>query len=249
LFIINFIVEVSMLAISAVPGLGTGVIGLFGEVGWFGKGIVFILMGFSVVSWAMILLKYQFLRRAEKESHAFLIFFRKTKNLDDLIKHAESRKFSSLATLFVEGYREAESIIKSLPDGKVTDEERPLISQEIERSLKISTQDEIVYMERYLAFLGTTGTVGPLLGLLATVWGIMEAFYGIGLKGAGDIGALAPGLAAALINTSMGLFVAIPAVIAYNYFAEKIRGIATRMDSFSMEFLSFIERNLLRRKT
>jgi biopolymer transport protein TolQ len=121
LFIINFIVEVSMLAISAVPGLGTGVIGLFGEVGWFGKGIVFILMGFSVVSWAMILLKYQFLRRAEKESHAFLIFFRKTKNLDDLIKHAESRKFSSLATLFVEGYREAESIIKSLPDGKVTD--------------------------------------------------------------------------------------------------------------------------------
>jgi biopolymer transport protein TolQ len=103
-----------------------------------------------------------------------------------------------------------------------------------------------MYLERYLAFLGTTGTVGPLLGLLATVWGIMDAFYGIGLKGAGDIAALAPGLAAALINTSMGLFVAIPAVIAYNYFSEKIRDIATRMDSFSMEFLSFIERHLLR---
>jgi biopolymer transport protein TolQ len=238
-----------MLAISAVPGLGTGVIGLFGETGWVGKGIVFILMGFSVVSWAMILLKYQFLRRAEKESHAFLVFFRKTKNLDDLIKHAESRKFSPLATLFVEGHREAESIIKTLPDGKVTDEERPLISQEIERSLKITTQDEIVYMERYLAFLGTTGTVGPLLGLFGTVWGIMDAFYGIGLKGAGDIGALAPGLAAALINTISGLFVAIPAVIAYNYFADKIRDIAIRCDSFSMEYLSFLERNMLRRKS
>ncbi|MGE5750897.1 MAG: MotA/TolQ/ExbB proton channel family protein, partial [Nitrospirota bacterium] len=142
--------------------------------------------------------------------------------------------------------REAESIIRTLPGGKVSEEERPLIAQELERSLKITAQDEIVYMERYLAFLGTTGTVGPLLGLFGTVWGIMDAFYGIGLKGAGDIGALAPGLAAALINTISGLFVAIPAVIAYNYFADKIRDIAIRCDSFSMEFLSFIERNLLR---
>ncbi len=238
-----------MLAIAAVPGLGTGVLGLFGETGWVGKGIVIILLGFSIVSWAMILLKYQFLRRAEKESHAFLAVFRKTKKLDDLARHAESKKYSPLATLFTEGLREAESIVKSLPDGQVTDEERPLISQEIERSLKITTQDEIVYMERYLAFLGTTGTVGPLLGLFGTVWGIMEAFYGIGLKGAGDIGALAPGLAAALINTISGLFVAIPAVIAYNYFADKIRDIAIRCDSFSMEFLSFIERRLLRGKS
>lgn len=238
-----------MLAITAVPRLGTGIFGLLGETGWVGRGIVVILLGFSVVSWAMILLKYQSLRKAEKESHAFLSAFRKTKNLEDLLRNAEMTKFSPLATLFVEGYREAESIIKTLPDGKVTDEERPLISQEIERSLKITTQDEVMYLERYLPFLGTTGTVGPLLGLLATVWGIMDAFYGIGLKGAGDIGALAPGLAAALINTSMGLFVAIPAVISYNYFSAKINGIATRMDSFSMEFMSYLERNLLRRKS
>src|SRR5574337_379075 len=235
-----------MLAIAAMPGLGTGVLGLFGETGWVGKGIVVILMGFSIVSWAMILLKYQYLRKAESESHAFLQDFRRTKSAGELMKHAERRKFSPLATLFIEGYRQAESIIKSAPEGTVTDEERPLISQEIERSLKITTQDEIVYMERYLAFLGTTGTVGPLLGLFGTVWGIMDAFYGIGLKGAGDIGALAPGLAAALINTISGLFVAIPAVIAYNYFADKIRDIAIRCDSFSIEFLSFIERHLLR---
>ncbi len=238
-----------MLAIAAVPGLGEGVLGLFGETGWVARIIVVILLGFSIVSWAMILLKYQFLRRAEKESHAFLSAFRQTKDVDDLTKHAKANKYSPLATLFVEGLRETESIVKTLPDGIVTDEERPVISQEVERSLKITTQDEIVYMERYLAFLGTTGTVGPLLGLCGTVWGIMEAFYGIGLKGAGDIGALAPGLAAALINTISGLFVAIPAVIAYNYFADKIRDIAIRCDSFSMEFLSFIERRLLRRKS
>jgi len=237
-----------MLAISAVPGLGTGVLGLFGETTWVARGIVFILMGFSIVSWAMILLKYQYLRKAEKESHDFLHDFRRTKNFDTLIKLAEEKKFSPLATLFIEGHHGTETIIKTLPDGKVTDEERPLISQEIERSLKITTQDEVVYMERYLAFLGTTGTVGPLLGLFGTVWGIMDAFYGIGLKGSGDIGALAPGLAAALINTIAGLFVAIPAVIAYNYFADKIRDIAIRCDSFSMEYLSYIERYLLRRK-
>jgi biopolymer transport protein TolQ len=237
-----------MLAVTAVPGMGTGMVGLFTESGWVGKGIVVILMGFSVISWAMILLKYQFLRRADKESHAFLHYFRKTKDINELLKHASSRKFSPLATLFVEGHREVVSILKTLPDGKVTEEERPLIAEELNRAFKISSQDEISYMERYLAFLGTTGTVGPLLGLFGTIWGIMDAFYGIGLKGAGDIGALAPGLAAALVTTIAGLFVAIPAVIAYNYFAEKIRDLATRMDSFSMELSSFLERNLLRRK-
>jgi biopolymer transport protein TolQ len=129
----------------------------------------------------------------------------------------------------------------------VTESDRPLILEEVERSLQITAQDEISYMERYLAFLGTTGTVGPLLGLFGTVWGIMDAFYGIGLKGSGDIGALAPGLAEALINTTGGLFVAIPAVIAYNYFAEKIKDMATRMDSFSVEFMSFVSRTYLRK--
>ena len=89
-----------MLAISAMPGVGTGVVGLFGEVTWFGKVIVFILMGFSVVSWAMILLKYQFLRRSEKESHVFLMEFRKTKKIEELFRLADEKKYSPLATLF-----------------------------------------------------------------------------------------------------------------------------------------------------
>ncbi|HAK60550.1 MAG TPA: hypothetical protein DCO77_09235 [Nitrospiraceae bacterium] len=238
-----------MVLLTAVPGMGTGVVGLFFESGWVGKGIVFILLGFSVVTWAMILLKYQFLKRAEAESHTFLSAFRKTKNVRELLKHSESTTYSPLASLFVEGYKKAESIVQSLPEATVTEEDRPVIAQEIERALKITSQDEIVYLERYLAFLGTTGTVAPLLGLFGTIWGIMDAFYGIGIKGAGDIGALAPGLAAALITTIAGLFVAIPTVVAYNYFADKIRDIATRMDSFSMEFLSFMERSLLRRRS
>jgi len=236
------------LAVSTVPGMGSGIFGLFLESGWVGKVIVVVLLGVSVVTWAIILMKYQYLRKAEQESKLFMAEFRRTKEAEDLLKFAEGKKFSPVAALFIEGHREAESIVASTPNKKVTDEDRKILSEEIERALKVTTQDEISYMERYLAFLGTAGTVGPLLGLFGTVWGIMDAFYSIGLKGSGDIGALAPGLAEALINTCMGLFVAIPSVIAYNYFSEKIRSIATRMDSFSMEFLSYIQRTLMRRQ-
>jgi len=235
------------LAVAAAPGMAPGIVGLFMESGWMGKVVMAILLCFSIISWAMILLKFQYLRKAEKESLAFLHVFRKTKNTEELLASANQMKFSPVATLFLEGYKEMGSITKSLPDGRPVDADRALIVEEIERSLQITTQDEISYMERYLAFLGTTGTVGPLLGLFGTVWGIMDAFYGIGLKGSGDIGALAPGLAEALINTTGGLFVAIPAVVAYNYFSEKIKDMATRMDSFSIEFLSFVSRTYLRK--
>jgi len=235
------------LAVAATPGMAPGIVGLFWEAGWMGKVIMMILLCFSIVSWAMILLKFQYLRKAEKESLAFLQVFRRTKKVDELLASANQMKFSPVAMLFIEGHREVESIVKSLPGGTVSEADRPLVTDEIERSLQITTQDEVAYMERYLAFLGTTGTVGPLLGLFGTVWGIMDAFYGIGLKGSGDIGALAPGLAEALINTTGGLFVAIPAVIAYNYFAEKVKDMATRMDSFSVEFMSFVSRTYLRK--
>jgi len=235
------------LAVAAAPGMAPGIVGLFMESGWMGKVVMAILLCFSIISWAMILLKFQYLRKAEKQSLAFLQVFRKTKKSEELLFSANQMKFSPVATLFLEGHKEMESIIKSLPEGRAADADRALIIEEIERSLQITTQDEISYMERYLAFLGTTGTVGPLLGLFGTVWGIMDAFYGIGLKGSGDIGALAPGLAEALINTTGGLFVAIPAVIAYNYFSEKIKDMATRMDSFSIEFVSFVSRTYLRK--
>jgi len=217
-----------MFSAAAVPGAGSGVFGLFMESGWVGKGIVIILLGFSI-------------------ARDFMATFRKTRVLPELQKQAETKKYSPLATLFLEGNREADTILKSLPNGKMSEEDRPSIEQEIDRALRVTTQDEIAYLERYLAFLGTTGTVAPLLGLFGTIWGIMDSFYGIGLKGAGDIGALAPGLAGALVTTIAGLFVAIPTVVAYNYFAEKIRDIATRMDSFSLEFQSFIQRSLIGR--
>src|SRR5512137_1775689 len=144
------------LAVVATPGMAPGIVGLFWEAGWMGKVIMLILLCFSIVSWAMILLKFQYLRKAEKESLAFLQVFRRTKKVDELLASANQMKFSPVAMLFIEGHREAESIVKSLPGGTVSESDRPLVTDEIERSLQITTQDEVAYMERYLAFLGTT---------------------------------------------------------------------------------------------
>src|SRR5574341_63067 len=116
------------LAITATPGLAPGIVGLFIESGWMGKVIMVILLGFSIVSWAMILLKYQFLRRAERESRAFLAEFRKTKNVKDLLKFATTLNNSPLATLYVDGHKEADASVRSRPEGKVPAVAGPLVS-------------------------------------------------------------------------------------------------------------------------
>lgn len=95
-------------------------------------------------------------------------------------------------------------------------------------------------------FLATTGNITPFIGLFGTVWGIMDAFHGIGMTGSANLGAVAPGIAEALITTAAGLAVAIPGVIAYNYFLNRIKVVATRMDLFGLEFLGTAERIILR---
>jgi biopolymer transport protein TolQ len=101
-------------------------------------------------------------------------------------------------------------------------------------------------LERLLIFLATTGNVTPFIGLFGTVWGIMDAFHSIGLTGSANLGAVAPGIAEALITTAAGLATAIPGVIAYNYFLNRVKGAATRMDLFALEFLGMAERVLTR---
>lgn len=102
-------------------------------------------------------------------------------------------------------------------------------------------------MERHLTFLATTGSVTPFIGLFGTVWGIINAFVGIGAAGSANLGAVAPGIAEALIATAAGLAAAIPAVIGYNYFVNRIRRIGTRLDLFSMELTGLAERLAVKR--
>ena len=112
----------------------------------------------------------------------------------------------------------------------------------ISRTLRHASLREISGLERSLIFLATTGNITPFIGLFGTVWGIMDAFHSIGMTGSANLGAVAPGIAEALITTAAGLAVAIPGVIAYNYFLNRIKGAATRMDLFGLEFLGTAER-------
>jgi biopolymer transport protein TolQ len=116
--------------------------------------------------------------------------------------------------------------------------------ENIERAMRKAANEEIALMETYLPFLATTGSATPFIGLFGTVWGIMNAFSGIAASGSASLATVAPGIAEALIATAAGLAAAIPAVMAYNYFVNRVRTIATRIDSFTIEFVNFLERNI-----
>lgn len=233
------------------------VVSLIIQTGLVAKAVLLILLFFSVFSWAIILYKLRSYRRADRESSEFLHLFREAKNL--LATYEESRRFkvSPLASLFQDGFRELSFLVKSNPPstpapgaGGTKGLEASLSSEHMDslgRALRQASLREISQLERYLIFLATTGAVTPFIGLFGTVWGIMDAFAGIGAAGSPNLGAVAPGIAEALVTTAAGLAAAIPAVIAYNYFLNRIKALATRMDLFSLEFLALVERIVGRR--
>ena len=116
----------------------------------------------------------------------------------------------------------------------------------LERSLKKATIDQTNRLERAVSFLATTGNTAPFIGLFGTVWGIMESFHGIGIKGSASLAVVAPGISEALVATAAGLAAAIPAVVAFNHFSQKISALKAEMDIFASEFLSTVERRFFR---
>jgi biopolymer transport protein TolQ len=117
----------------------------------------------------------------------------------------------------------------------------------VKRALRRAVNMELTGLGKALPFLATTGNTTPFIGLFGTVWGIMNAFSGIGLKGSANLAVVAPGISEALIATAAGLSAAIPAVVAYNYFTNKVRVLESEMHNFSADFLNLIERDLIRR--
>ncbi len=118
----------------------------------------------------------------------------------------------------------------------------------VERSLRKASIDQSSRMEKALSFLATTGNTTPFIGLFGTVWGIMEAFRGIGMKGSASLAVVAPGISEALIATAVGLGAAIPAVIAYNTFTSKVTVLRSEMETFASDFLSLVERQVVKIK-
>ena len=155
------------------------------------------------------------------------------------------------AKVFLAGYIELAAQFQVSQQEQEYSDDRLLLEKldSISRALERATAQEITKMERWLIFLGTTGSVTPFIGLFGTVWGVLNAFSGIGAKGSASIAVVAPGIAEALIATAAGLFTAIPAVIAYNYFIYRLKIKATEMDNFSLDMLSLVDRVYIKRST
>lgn len=197
--------------------------------------VMLILACFSIFSITIIFSKLGTLRRAHNANRQFLRGFRKSTRLDAIAAATEQYRAAPLVTVFDFGYSEVCRQVAA--QSQVTN----LIA--LERSLQLGVSEEMTRLERNMNWLATTAAVCPFIGLLGTVVGIINAFDSLGLSGATNMRAVAPGIAEALFATALGLFAAIPAYIFYNYFSHNINEIAQRMDDFSLEFLNLTERN------
>jgi biopolymer transport protein TolQ len=216
--------------------VGSEILHLVAQSGPVAKVVLFILLLFSVTSWAVMFSKVGLLRRARAQSGRFLRAFRKSPRLQDIAAVSEQFKPSPLVAVFDGGYEEYRRQVGN-PSGAV----RSVNS--IQRAMQIAASEELTRLERRLPFLATTAAVTPFIGLFGTVWGIIGAFHGLATTAGGTtLRAVAPGMSEALIATAAGLFAAIPAVIAYNHFAGVIREFGARMDDFALEFLNLVER-------
>jgi biopolymer transport protein TolQ len=217
--------------------LQSGLPVLVKQTGLVAKVILGILLCFSIFSWAVIFGKWRRFQRVRAQSEPLLQAFRKARRLSDFNIVVDNFPAHPLKTVFEAGYREVCAQVGN-PGGPVRN------SNAVARALQIACSQELSKLENHLSWLATTGAVTPFIGLFGTVWGIMDAFIGLGSAGAASLRAVGPGIAEALVTTAAGLFVAIPAVIAYNQFLNRIRELGARLDNFSLEFLNTAERNL-----
>jgi biopolymer transport protein TolQ len=224
--------------------LNSGILELVWAAGPVAKVVLGVLLLFSIVSWALIVEKWWQLRRVRRQTLAFVKVFREGRRAS--VVHSAARKYrdSPLAQLYGAAYAE----ISGLPDvvDHVVDDGDDGLAPErldaVHRAMRRASMLEIAQLERYLPFLATTASATPFIGLFGTVWGIMSAFHGIGTQGSASLAVVAPGISEALIATAAGLAAAIPAVIGYNYFVNRVRHWATEMDGFMLDLLNVLSR-------
>ena len=213
---------------------GGEIVDLVGQTGPVAKVVLLLLLIFSLISWAIILSKWGVLRRARVQSGRFVRAFRKSQRLQDVAAVADQFRPSPLVGVFEGGFEEYRRQVGN--NGS-------LVSvTAVQRAMQIANSEELTRFERNLPWLAITGAVTPFIGLFGTVWGIIDAFHGLGTAGAATLRAVAPGISEALITTAAGLAAAIPAVIAYNLIGGSIREFASRGDDFALEMLNAVER-------
>ena len=211
---------------------------LLAQTGWVARIVLLILVGFSVLSWAIIYRKYTTLRRAREHTGRFLQAFRSSERLPEAGPLSHAFPGSPLAVVYAAGMRELESQVNAKNPHPGTLKSTSAVAA----AMQLASSQEVEVLEARMNFLATTGSVTPFIGLFGTVWGIIGAFMGLSEAGGTTLRAVAPGIAEALIATAAGLFAAIPAVIAYNHFLSHIRQAATQADNFALEFMARVEK-------
>ena len=228
---------------SQVVGAGLDIVQLFHHAHWIVQGVMILLAVMFVIGLYIIIYKTMYLRRASAESERFLESFWKSRDIEQIYKQAQQQRNSPVAQMFVAGYTELAKI--SSDDQMKGDKEGALSS--IERSLRRAQITEMGKLDSMIAFLATTGSAAPFIGLFGTVVGILFAFVAIGeSSGAATLKVVGPHIAEALFATAIGLVAAIPAVMAYNYFMRRIRVQRSEMETFEQDYLNIIKRHFLR---
>jgi biopolymer transport protein TolQ len=212
------------------------------------KSVMLTLLVFSVVSWSVIIMKQLMFKRARQNSDDFLERFWESKTLNEAYESAKDFTLSPEAAVFVSGFHE----LKKISAAREGREQETLQTQlatldNVKRSMRKAHVMEVDRLGRSLPFLATTGSATPFIGLFGTVWGIMASFHEIGLRGSASLAVVAPGISEALVATAAGLAAAIPAVIFYNFYSNKLDEFESEMEYFSTDFLNLIERDFLTR--
>ena len=206
--------------------------------------VVMLLLGaMSIVTWYIIGYKYLYIRRASRETDLFIESFWRSRDIEQIYKHAQALRRSPVSAMFLAGYTE---LAKLTSGGNYTGESRERDLDNIHRALRRAQGTETTKLEGMISFLATTGSAAPFIGLFGTVWGIMNSFREIGAMKSATIAVVAPGIAEALIATAIGLVAAIPAVMAYNYFVRRIRVQVSEMETFEQDYLNIIRRHFLK---
>lgn len=206
---------------------------LLANTGVVARIVLLILLAFSILSWAIILHKYRSFKAARRESQEFLKVFRQSKKLSEIRAFCRNLRSSPLPEVFQSGFREIEN---QATLGENPGKPRVRSLEAVQRALQIASSTELSRMEQWLTWLATTGAVTPFVGLFGTVWGIIDAFHGMGTAGTASLRSVAPGISEALVTTAAGLFAAIPAVIAYNLFVQRVKEFGALMDDFTLDF-------------
>ncbi len=216
------------------------IVNLLLNASWVVQAVVALLVGVSIASWAAIIRKLVALKKVQQLNEEFDREFWSGTSLNDLLASAaQNAKHSGpMERIFASGMRE----YQKLRERRITD--AGTLLDGARRAMRASYQRELDAIESNLSFLATVGSVSPYVGLFGTVWGIMHAFTGLAALEQVTLATVAPGIAEALVATAIGLFAAIPAVVAYNRFAHDIDRVANKLETFIEEFSNILQRNL-----